>query len=213
MIEPTLSEVITAAIDAQMLHRHFSMPGKIVRYYPEKQTADVLPVLKSPLTLRDGTIIYEKLPIVHDVPVAQPRGGDCSLHFPMEKGDHVTLVFSEVATGQWRATGEVSEPGDLERNSLSYPIGIPGTETDERAIDAANATTNEVVLALGTGKTFRVGAASAGAVALAGPIETWVDALITALGAVPATAAVASAMGAATTALHATIKATKLKAQ
>lgn len=204
MLEPTLAEVITAAIDAQFLRRHFSLPGEVIEYHAELQTVDVQPVIKSPLTLRDGTIIFEKLPVVHDCPVAFQRGGGCALTFPLEAGDAVTLLFSEVCTAEWRETGQLSNPGDLEHNSLSYPIAIPGISPIADVILPTGYSANEVVLSLGSGKTARVGSPAATPVALAAALITW---------AANVTAAVNTLAPGAVVPLASTVAATKLKAE
>jgi hypothetical protein len=117
------------------------MPGIVQSYDPITKTADVLPAIKRPVYDpetgdADG---HETLPVIAGVPVSFPRGGGWHLSFPLEKGDHVTLIFSEVATGQWRASGELSEPVDVRRHSLGYPVAIPGAHADPDVLaDDAN---------------------------------------------------------------------------
>jgi hypothetical protein len=41
----------------------------------------------------------------------------------------VGLLFSEVATGEYLATGEDGTPADTRRHSLGYPCAIPGMFT------------------------------------------------------------------------------------
>ncbi len=133
----TLAEVLRANNAALRAGLHTSMPGVIQSYDPETKTADVLPVIKTPLyepeTGDEGEA--EDLPVIPNVPVSFPRGGGWHLSFPLEPGDHVTLVFSEAATGQWRTSGEVSEPGDVRRHSLGYPTAFPGAFWDDDVLE------------------------------------------------------------------------------
>lgn len=129
----TLAEVFKANNSALRAGLHTSMPGVIRSYDPETKTADIQPVLKVPIyepeTGDPGEA--EELPVIPNVPVSFPRGGGWHLSWPMEVGDHVTLVFSEAATGQWRTTGELSEPADVRRHCLGYPTAFPGAHPDD----------------------------------------------------------------------------------
>ena len=136
-----LAEVIRASNAALRAGLHTSMPGVVKSYDPLTKTADIQPVLKTPLYDpetgdSDGS---EELPVIPNVPVSFPRGGGWHISFPLATGDHVTLVFSEAATGQWRASGEVSEPLDVRRHALGYPTAFPGAHPDAAVlVDDAN---------------------------------------------------------------------------
>jgi hypothetical protein len=98
----------------------------------------------------------------------------------------VLLVFSEAATGLWRTTGEVSEPGNLERHGLSSAFAIPGIGPDAAALPDAP-TGTEVVLVVPPGGKLRVSEAGAGGdaeqVVLAGKLATELAKIQTAIGA------------------------------
>ena len=128
----TLAEVLRANNAALRAGLHTSMPGVIKTYDPETKRADILPVVMMPTydpeTGEEDEAV--ELPVIPNVPVSFPRGGGWHLSFPLEPGDHVTLVFSETATGAWRESGEVSEPGDVRRHSLGYPTAFLGIAPD-----------------------------------------------------------------------------------
>ncbi len=128
----TQAEIIRANNAALRAGLHTSMPGVIKSYNPLTKTADVLPVIKTPLYEPEtgAEDEAEELPVIPNVPVSFPRGGGWHLSFPLQAGDHVTLVFSESATGQWRESGEVSDPGDVRRHSLGYPTAFLGAHPD-----------------------------------------------------------------------------------
>jgi hypothetical protein len=133
-MEPTDAQIIRAALDARLLDVHTSMPAVVRAYNPALQTVDAEPVIKRAVPKSDGSTAHEKLPVVYHVPVCWIRGGGFSLQFPLAPGDHVLLNFSEAATAQWRATGQISEPGDLRRHELSYAFAHPGIAPVLRAL-------------------------------------------------------------------------------
>jgi hypothetical protein len=154
--QPSLAEVIRTAIDSRLLDVHTALPGRVKSYDATTQSAEVVPVIRNAAPRDDGGSELEDLPVIPNVPIAWPRGGGYYLHFPIAPGDHVLLVFSEAAIGQWRESGELSEPGDLTRHDLSYPFAIPGVAPDAQAfIDAPE---SEALIAVGSGGSLRVSA-------------------------------------------------------
>jgi hypothetical protein len=159
--EPSLPEVLTAAIDARLLDLHTCLPGRVQGYNPATQTADVVPVVKRAVATSDGSTKHEDLPVIHNVPVVFPRGGGCSIQFPLSAGDHVWLMFSEAAMAHWRSTGQISAPGDLRRHDLSYPVALPGIGPMTQPLTPIVG--NEMVL---DGAAIRLGGLTADYVAL-----------------------------------------------
>lgn len=115
-----LGELLRTALDSRLLDLHTAMPGTIVSYDDATQTATVQPGIWRSL---DDTL--ETLPAIPSVPIAWPAGGGMGLKFPLEKGDAVMLVFSEASFTTWRTSGQVSDPSDESRHSLSYPLAFP----------------------------------------------------------------------------------------
>lgn len=171
--EPDLAEVLEGAINARLLDLHTMLPGRVESYDAAKQVADVTPVVRRPIRTDDDDLDHEELPVIANVPVQWPRGGGFSLHFPLAKGDHVMLVFSEAAIAQWRESGELSDPGDLRRHDLSYPIAIPGI-SHEVAPLADTPATGTGTITVGAGGVLRVSTAGGTAdfVALATKVST-----------------------------------------
>lgn len=169
-LEPTLTEVLGDHRDAILNELHVAMPGRVQTYDHAKQVADVVPCVRGTIPDSEGNTILEDLPVIPNVPVAWPRGGGFYLHFPLAVGDHVWLVFNSAAIAQWRATGEVSEPGDLRRSTLSYPFAIPAAAPDSQAFTDAPAS-GEAVIGVPGGATLRVGGPGADFVALAALVD------------------------------------------
>lgn len=122
------AEMFRAAWETFLSDVHVSMPAEVQAY--ANQRADVLPLVKKPLRVDDGSTVYEELPVIPSVPVIWPQGGGYGLHMPLEKGDVVVLVFSDQSYAEWRQTGQLSEPYDLRRHGIGYPFAFPGLLPD-----------------------------------------------------------------------------------
>lgn len=125
-LTPTLSTVIREAITSRLLDVHTSLVARVDSYDASTQTCECTPVVKRTISDENDEKIQEQLPKLSNVPVQWLRGGGFFCSLPLQKGDHVTLMFQESAIGQWRDSGEISDPGDLRRHGLGYPIAIPG---------------------------------------------------------------------------------------
>lgn len=125
---------------------HTMLPGKIVKYYPDTQTADVQPMLKrvywSQDTAADGTPpghkVYASYGTIPNVPVEFPGGSGFILTFPLGTGDTCDIEFSEASMADYLATGQESSPQDVSRHSLAHavchPIYCPSTSLTDSAI-------------------------------------------------------------------------------
>jgi len=138
---PDLAELLRVAIRSQVSNVHVSLPGEVLVYDPAAQTADVQPLLRRPLVAADGTELEaESLPILHDVPVAFPRGGGGYLSLPLVAGDLVHLIFVERSMDQWRAgEGEETTPVDYRTHHLADAVAYPALYPTPRALATAHA--------------------------------------------------------------------------
>lgn len=177
-----------ASVDLQDLLQSFgdsirdsvrvALPAVVKSYDETRQVAECQLVVREPVVGEDGATSFEELPIVPDVPVAWAGGGGFHAHFPLAPGDHVLLVFSDVATGVWRQAGKPSEPGDLRRHHLSYCFAIPCVRADGQAFADAPAS-GEAVIVAPSGGTVRVSksGASSDFVALAAKVDANFEAI------------------------------------
>lgn len=169
--EPSLSDVISSAIEANRRTLRTGMPGIVQSYSKAKKVADVQPAIKGVIFTADGEPKYETLPIVANVPVGWLRGGGASFQMKLVKGDSVWLLFSEAAMAVWRLTGQISEPGDLRMHDLSYACAIPCISPDAGANELPEVADDESAVLDGPDK-LRIGGPSAGALATADDVFT-----------------------------------------
>lgn len=156
-LRPPISEVLRAAIQSFLEEVHVCLPAKVLSYDKDTQTAKVeITVLRAQKT-RKG-VVHETYPIIENVPVCWPEGGGYSIQLPMAEGDHVALIFSEWSYAQWRASGEVSKPGDLTRHDLSYPFAMPSIRPDGSALPNPG---NAALVTVPTGGSLNVSVADA----------------------------------------------------
>lgn len=173
---PTLAEVLQRALESRLADVFTSLPGEVVTYYPETQTADVLPVVRRPLPTEDDGIAFEDLPIVPNVPIVFPRGSDVSIVWKPKPGDGVLLCVQMLSPANWRRTGEVSDAGDVRLHSLGNAFAIPGAYPQTKSLDPELANTDGLTL---TGDPVRLGSHKAEApIALAPAAIAWIDAIV-----------------------------------
>ena len=114
----TLSHEEREALKQEIFHSlHCALPGNIVSFDPNSQTASIQPAVKL------GSPPY---PVLTDVPVFMP------VPFEINPGDACLVIFSDVDIDDWFATGEASAPRSARRHSLSDGFAfvgfrIPGT--------------------------------------------------------------------------------------
>lgn len=133
-------EAAAAQIDGRLKDLHTMMPGIIVSFDVDKQTAVVQPAIKRIFTER-GPV---NLPVCVDVPVAFPGGGDFFLTFPVKAGDECILGFSERAIDNWYASGGTQSPAEYRLHDLSDGIAQVGLNSQPNKLAAFNATDVEL---------------------------------------------------------------------
>ncbi len=93
---------------------HCALPGNIVSFDAEKQTAEIQPAVKL------GSITY---PILSDVPVFMP------VQFEVNPGDACLVVFADIDIDAWLSSGEPAVPGSARKHSLSDGFAFVGFRT------------------------------------------------------------------------------------
>ena len=97
---------------------HCALPGKVISYDAERQTAEIQPAVKL------GSMIY---PIFTDVPVFMP------VSFVVNPGDACLVIFADVDIDEWFETGEACEPRSARKHSLSDGFAFVGFRTGGEA--------------------------------------------------------------------------------
>ncbi len=132
-----------------------AMIGEVVSYDASKMLATIRPVTRRPVPQKDlpEAVVFEALPDLPEVPICFPRGGGCSMTFPLSKGDGVLLVFMCLDPGPWRSSGGVRDAADLRPHHPAHAFAIPCVAPDTKKLN--HATQNAMVL---EGPSILVGA-------------------------------------------------------
>lgn len=152
--EPTLGSVLDAHRDAWAEELHTAVPGRVESYTAGEQVADVQPMIRRRIERRDGSAVYETMPIIRAVPIVWPRAGDWFVHMPLAAGDFVLLVMCERDIARWRQTGELSPPLDVRHHHLSHAVAIPGVYPRTREL--GDVPTDALVIGKDGGSTIRI---------------------------------------------------------
>lgn len=121
-----------------------AVPGIIDSYDASEMTCSVIPAILGKVAKEDGTIEAVRLPMLIHCPVIFPRGGGCSLTFPLKKGDECLVVFSARAIDFWWQSGGVQPPAETRMHDLSDGFVLPGPYSQKQKISSPS--TSEVVL-------------------------------------------------------------------
>lgn len=176
-VEP--GEFLRRVVDSRVQDIQTSFPARVVSYDPDTQTADLEPQVRRPLTDEDGDVSGEDLPVIPNVPIIFPRGkGDTiRIVWELQENDFVWVHVCTNAIGNWRRTGEVSDPGDVRPHSLGNCFAVPGAAPNSKALahDPDHALVIEAPL-------IKLGKDATDYAALAAKVEQNLNAIKTALG-------------------------------
>lgn len=121
-----------------------ALPGIIQSFDPVAMTCEVQPSIQGKMINEDGSVSVVNLPLLLDCPVIFPRGGGCSLTFPLKAGDECLVVFADRAIDIWWQQGGVQPPAETRMHDLSDGFAIPGPYSQVQVIP--DVSTNAVEL-------------------------------------------------------------------
>lgn len=127
-------QAIAQMIENRISNIHTSIPAIVETYDYKTQTAEVTPGVKR--LLQNGDVIT--LPKIVQVPVVFPSAGDALIHWPINRGDTVLLIFSERQIDEFLQSGKISKPSQTRKNSLTDAIAISGILTLNKTGKAEN---------------------------------------------------------------------------
>lgn len=125
--QPTLVQVIRAAIEAALLDGHQGLPGRVLAFDDGAKTVDVQPTLKRAVLVEDEGPSLVSRPMISRVPVLYPAFGPWSIVGSLVPGDEVFLAFCDRSLDAWKEgqPGQDVDPRDTRRHDLSDAVAIP----------------------------------------------------------------------------------------
>jgi len=129
-----------------------SMPGIIQSFDPIACTCTVQPAISGQVADEAGQFKSSPLPLLVDVPVVFPRGGGCTITFPVKAGDECLVVFSDRCIDFWWQNGGVQEPVDPRQHDLSDAFAFIGPQSQAEVI--GNISTSTLQMRTDDGATY-----------------------------------------------------------
>ncbi|MEQ5055461.1 Gp138 family membrane-puncturing spike protein [Klebsiella michiganensis] len=143
-----------------------SIPGIIQSFDTDAVTAVVQPAIKGSEQDESGAEVSVNLPLLVDVPVVFPRGGGCTLTFPVKEGDECLVIFADRCIDFWWQSGGIQEPVDGRMHDLSDAFCIVGPQSQAKKIGGISTTAAQ--LRTDDGSAF-IELAAGGAVTITSP--------------------------------------------
>lgn len=148
----SLDEGLLAALDGHQAQIWTAGPGIIQSFNADGITAVVQPAIMAQVRSPDGSMQWVKLPLLLDCPVVFPRGGGCTLTFPVADGDECLVVFASRCIDAWWTAGGVQVQSEFRMHDLSDGFALPGPFSQATAISGIS--TNSVQLRSNDASTY-----------------------------------------------------------
>jgi len=139
-----MSEVLKIERSVIYSQLRVSLPGIIQSFDPATVTAVVQPAIRSVQKDKDGNVTTHDYPLLVDVPVIFPRGGGCTITFPVQAGDECLVIFSDRCIDFWWQSGGVQEAIDPRQHDLSDGFAIVGPQSQAQKISGISTNSLEI---------------------------------------------------------------------
>lgn len=182
-------EAIRAALDGALVEVWTALPGIVIAddqgrgFNPAQSTCRVQIAIKAQVRSSSGTVTWQQLPPLVDVPIVFPGGGGFLATFPIQPGDEVLVIFSARCIDAWWQSGGVQQQAELRLHDLSDGFAIPAIFSVPRV--PANISTTRAQLRSSDGSTY-IELAAGGVVNIVAPGGLNVNGAIVATGEVTA---------------------------
>lgn len=137
-------EALRIALDGHQAGIWTALPAIIQTFDPGKLTCTAQPAIKGLVRAKDGSTSWVSLPLLVDVPVCFPRGGGCTLTFPVSQGDEALIVFSSRCIDAWWQSGGIQVQAELRMHDLSDGFAIPGPFSQATKISGFSTTSTQL---------------------------------------------------------------------
>ncbi|WP_186211647.1 Gp138 family membrane-puncturing spike protein [Burkholderia gladioli] len=169
-----LQAALQTVMAAQRADLWTALPGVIESFDAGAQTCTVQLAISVQVRADDGSLSSEPLPLLTDCPVQFPSGGNCTMTFPVTRGDECLVVFASRCIDAWWQSGAVQEQAEVRMHSLSDGFVLLGFRSQPRVL--ANVSTTSAQLRSDDGETFIDLSPTAGTLKLVAPGGLEIDA-------------------------------------
>lgn len=130
------SAAILTAMNGRLAGVWTALPGIVQAFDPERVTAEVQIAILGEIQRPDGTTEQVNLPLLVDCPVVFPRGGGCTLTFPVRAGDECLVVFASRCIDAWWQQGGTQPAMEPRMHDLSDGFVLVGPQSQPAKIGA-----------------------------------------------------------------------------
>ncbi len=113
-------------LDGRQVGMWTALPGIIEALDLAAMTCTVQPAIQAVVVDADGSQRAVNLPLLLDVPIVFPKGGNFLLTSPIAVGEEVLVVFSSRCIDAWWQSGGVQQAMEARMHDLSDGFAIPG---------------------------------------------------------------------------------------
>jgi hypothetical protein len=145
-------EALRLVLDGHQAQVWTALPAIIESFDPGAVTCVAQPAIKAEVRAPDGSTQLVALPLLLDCPVVFPRGGGCTLTFPIAQGDECLIVFASRCIDAWWTSGGVQAQSEFRMHDLSDGFCLPGPFSQAKKISGIS--TSKAQLRSNDGSTF-----------------------------------------------------------
>lgn len=127
---PDLDDIFAESRNSLLANINCIQIGKIEKVN-NNQTVEIMIQVKRRVS---GTEIAD-YPILVDCPYIVLQGGGAYLDFPIAVGDYCIVLFNDRNIDNWWSTGNVKEPADKRKHSLSDGMALIGVNPDSNFLE------------------------------------------------------------------------------
>ena len=137
-------EALRVAMEGMRSGLWTAMPGIIQSFSASAVTATVQMAIKGIVQDQAGKSQFVNLPLLVDVPVFFPRGGNCTLTFPVAKNDECLVVFASRCVDGWFQSGGIQAPLQPRMHSMSDGFALVGFFSQATKISGISTSTAQL---------------------------------------------------------------------
>lgn len=140
-----IGKTVERVVNSKINEIHTTTIGIIQSFNAETQMAIIQPAIKRIITTENRNSIiysYENYPLLVNVPVIFPGGGDWFMTFPISGGDECLIFSMERSIGNWKEDGGLQEPSSY-RRKLSFKDAIAMVGLNSKASSLPNFNASE----------------------------------------------------------------------
>lgn len=101
------------------------IPGIIQSYNKATNTAEIQPAIREEIVNEDNSVSYVNLPLLINVPILFPMCLNGGVTLPLQQGDEVLVLFSDLSYDNFWVHGNIQNPIEVRRHDLSDGLAIP----------------------------------------------------------------------------------------